>query len=86
MPESKSKVGEITHFFTDINVAVIELTDTLEEGDRIKVEGATTDFEHTVRSMEIEHEHVEIAEAGQSIGLKIPQRAREGDTVYKING
>jgi len=84
MPESKAKVGEITHFFADINVAVIELTDTLKEGDKIKVEGATTDFEHEVRSMEIEHEQVEKAEAGQSIGLKIPKRAREGDTVYKI--
>lgn len=78
------EVGTITHYFTKISVAIVELTDTLSVGDRILIKGITTDFEQTVDSMQIEHTNVEKAEAGQSIGLKVNERVREGDTVYKI--
>jgi len=78
------EVGNVTHYFTKINVAIVELTDTLSVGDRILVKGMTTDFEQVVNSMQIEHENVNKAEAGQSIGLKMDNRVREGDTVYKI--
>jgi len=78
------EVGKITHYFTRIGVAVVELTDKLSVGDRILIQGATTNFEQTVESMQIEHKNVESAEAGQSIGLKVEQRVREGDKVYKI--
>jgi putative protease len=78
------EVGKITHYFTGITVAVVELTDTLSVGDRILIQGATTDLEQTVASMQIEHENVTTAQGGQSIGLKVEQRVREGDKVYKI--
>ncbi len=78
------EVGIITHYFTKINVAIVELSDTLSAGDRILIRGTTTDVEQTVDSMQIEHENVKKAEAGQSIGLKVTERVREGDTVYKI--
>jgi putative protease len=74
----------VTHYFTNISVAIVELNDTLSVGDRILLRGTTTDFEQTVNSMQIEHENVKKAEAGQSIGLKVDERVREGDTVYKI--
>ena len=78
------KVGNVTHYFTKIGVAVVELTDTLSVGDRILFQGSTTDFEQTVASMEIEHENITTAHGGQSIGLKVEQRVREADRVYKI--
>ncbi|KYH42427.1 MAG: putative elongation factor Tu domain 2 [Candidatus Bathyarchaeota archaeon B63] len=78
------EVGKVTHYFTRISVAVVELSDKLSIGDRILIQGATTNFEQTVQSMQIEHKNVETAEAGQSIGLKVEQRVREGDRVYKI--
>lgn len=77
-------VGNVTHYFTKISVAIVELTDTLSVGDNILVKGMTTSVEQPVESMQIEHKEVETAKAGQSIGLKVNDRVREGDTVYKI--
>ena len=85
MSERKLKeVGRVTHYFTRISVAVVELRDKLSVGDKILIQGATTNFEQTVQSMQIEHKNITTAEAGQSIGLKVEQRVREGDKVYKI--
>ena len=81
--ENVVEIGRITHFFTKISVAVIELTMPLAVSDTIVIKGPTTDFEQPVESMQIEHNNVQRAEAGQSIGLKVAQRVRENDTVYK---
>ena len=81
--ENVVEIGRITHFFTKISVAVIELTMPLAVGDTIVIKGPTTDFEQPVESMQIEHNNVQRAEAGQSIGLKVAQRVRENDMVYK---
>lgn len=81
--ENVVEVGHVTHFFTKIGVAVVELKAPLAVGDRIIVKGPTTDFEQVVESMQIEHKNVEGAGAGQSIGLKLVQRAREKDVVFK---
>ena len=81
--EEVIEVGHITHFFSKINVAVLELTAPLVVGDRILVKGPSTDFEQVVDSMQIEHANIPRAEAGQSIGLKMEQSVRERDVVYK---
>jgi putative protease len=81
--ENVVKVGRVTHFFSKISVAVIELTAPIAVGDRLVFKGPNTDFEQTVESMQIEHENVQRAELGQSIGLKVNERVRETDTVYK---
>ena len=81
--ESTVEIGQITHFFSKINVAVIELKAPLNVGDTIVIKGPNTDFEQTVDSMQIEHKDVQHAEKGQSIGLKVADRVRETDTVYK---
>ncbi len=77
-------IGKITHYFTNIGVGVIEVTEgELKVGDKIHIKGATSDFEQTVDSMQIEHENVEVAKKGDAIGLKVEQQVREGDEVYK---
>jgi putative protease len=81
--EELVEVGRITHYFSKIDVAVIELKAALSVGDTIAVKGPTTDFEQNVDSMQIEHKNVQRAEAGQSIGMKVMQRVRETDVVYK---
>jgi putative protease len=81
--ENVVEIGRITHFFTKISVAVIELIAPLAVGDTIMIKGPTTDFEQVVESMQIEHNNVQRAEAGQSIGLRVAQRVRENDMVYK---
>jgi len=84
LPEEGKLIGKITHYFGNIGVAVVELSDTLKVGDTIRIIGGETDFTQTVDSMEIEHKKVEEAKAGDSIGLKISQKVREGYKVYKL--
>jgi translation elongation factor EF-Tu-like GTPase len=81
--EELKEVGKVSHFFSKINVAVIELRGTLSVGDKIFIKGPTTDIEQTVDSMEIEHEKIKQATAGHSVGMKVKGRVREKDTVYK---
>ena len=77
-------IGKITHYFGNIGVAVIELSDTLKVGETIRIVGGETDFNQEVKSMELEHQKVETAKRGQLIGLKVDQKVREGYRVYKI--
>lgn len=80
----KEKIGEITHYFTNISVGIIELSGDLQIGDSISIEGETTDFQQEIDSMQIEHEEVESAGPGDAVGVKVKERVREGDLVYKI--
>ena len=77
------EVGKVAHFFSKIDVAVIDVTDTISVGDKIFIKGPTTDIEQTIDSMEIEHEKVKQATAGHSVGMKVKGRVRENDIVYK---
>ena len=78
------QVGKVTHYFTKIGVAVIEITDgSIKVGDEVHIKGHTTDFKQKVTSMQIEHENVEIAEPGQSIGVRMEEPVRANDLVYK---
>jgi len=77
-------IGKITHYFSKIGVAVIELSDNLKVGDTIRIVGGETDFDQTVDSMEIEHQKVDTAKSGDSVGFKIAQKVREGYKVYKL--
>jgi len=80
----KKLIGKITHYFPKIGVAVVELRDDIRRGDKIRIEGATTSFEQQVESMEIENKKVETATMGQAIGLKVKERVRPNDSVYRI--
>ena len=83
VPEKKL-IGEVTHFFTNLSVAVIHLADELKEGDEISIEGTTTNIQQTASSMQIDRKPVTVGKPGQDIGLKVVDRVREGDKVYKI--
>jgi len=80
----KKLIGEVVNYLTKIGVAIVDLTDTLVKGDSIQIEGATTNFQQKVDSMQIHHKVVEKAKKGDSIGLKIIDRCRKGDIVYKL--
>lgn len=80
----ETQVGKVTHYFAKIGVAVIEVTEgSIKVGDEIHVKGHTSDFKQKVSSMQIEHEKVELAEPGQSIGVKVNEPVRANDSVYK---
>ncbi len=83
-PEEGKLIGKISHYFGNIDVGVIELSDTLKVGDTIRIIGGETDFTQTVDSMEIDHKKVQEAKKGDSVGLKVGQKIREDYKVYKI--
>jgi len=84
MPKSLEKVGEVTHYFTKIGVAVVDVTAPIKVGDRIAVKGMTTNFEQTVDSMQIEGKNIEEAKRGDDVGMKVADRVRMGDVVYRL--
>ena len=78
------QVGKVTHYFTKIGVAVIEVSNaSIKVGDEIHIKGHTTDFKQKVNSMQIEHDKIEMAETGQSIGVEVNEAVRANDLVYK---
>ncbi len=84
MAKSLEKVGEVSHYFTKIGVAVVELTGKIKVGDSISVKGMTTNFEQKVESMQVEGEDIEEANPGDDIGMKVADRVRKGDIVYRL--
>ena len=77
-------IGEVSDFFAHPVVAGIELTGTVKVGDKIHIKGHTTDLEMTVESLQIEHDSVPEAKKGDSIGIKVSDRVRAGDHVFKV--
>lgn len=80
----KKLVGKITHYFGNIGVGVIDLVDSLKVGDKISVEGTTTNFQQQVKSMQIDRKDIEEAKKGDDIGIKLDDKVREGDQVFRI--
>lgn len=83
MPEEI--VGKIAGYFKKIDVAAIDITHgILKVGDTIHIHGHTTDLTQKVESMQIEHEQVQEAKAGNSIGIRVNGAVRHNDAVYKV--
>lgn len=79
------EIGKVTIFFAKPSVVAVDITSgTLSIGDTIKVKGATTDFEQKVESMEIDRKPIQSASVGQSVGIKVKERARPHDKIYKV--
>jgi len=77
-------IGEITHYFDKISVAIVELSGVLKVGDKVHIKGHGTDFEQDISSIQIEHENVEKAKKGDAIGVKVDEKVKEGDEVYLV--
>jgi translation elongation factor EF-1alpha len=78
------EVGKVTDFFSRAVVAGIDLVAALRAGEKIHIKGHTTDMELTVESMQIQNSNVTEAKPGDSVGVKVPDRVRRGDRVYKV--
>ncbi|MCK4402892.1 MAG: translation elongation factor-like protein [Dehalococcoidia bacterium] len=77
-------IGKVTDFFARPGVAGVELSGTLKIGDKIHIKGATTDMELAVESMQIDRVDITEGKLGDLIGIKVPERVRRGDIVYKV--
>jgi len=77
-------VGEVIHYFGNIGVGILKLSNDLEVGDEIRIVGGETEFDQTVDSMEIDHQKIQKAKKGDEVGLKVKEKVKEGYEVYKI--
>ncbi|MFH1896345.1 MAG: translation elongation factor-like protein [bacterium] len=77
------EIAKVTHYFSNIGVAVIKLSKALKVGDTIQFKGATTDFEQEIESMQVDHENIPEAKKGDEVGLKVKEKVRVGDKVLK---
>jgi putative protease len=80
------RVGRVTHYYNRISVAVVRVNQGLKLGDVVHFLGRHTDFQQEVTSMQIEHEPVSKVEAGGEVAIKVKQRVRRGDSVFRIAG
>jgi hypothetical protein len=80
----EKQIGQVTHYFGRIGVAVLELSGGLKVGDVVHIQGHITDFTQEVESLEIEHQKVQSVGPGADVALKLAERARKGDAVYKV--
>jgi len=81
----EERIGEVVKFFSKPSVAAVKITGAdLSVGDTVKFVGHTTDFEHAIESMEVNNEKVAQAVIGDFIGIKVPQRVRPGDEMYRV--
>jgi putative protease len=79
------QVGVIVKFFVKPSVAAIEIkSGSIKTGDLLKYKGHTTDFTEVITSMEIDNQKVEEAKPGDLVGIKVKERVRENDMVYKV--
>ena len=82
---AEKKVGVVSHYFNHIQVAGIKITEgELKVGDTIHIKGHTSDFTQTVDSMQVEHDSIEVAKPGDSIGIKVIEHAREHDEIFTV--
>ena len=79
----KKVVGKIANYFSNIGVAVVDIEGKLKVGDEVIIGEGESAFTQTIESMQIEHQNVDEAKKGQSIGMKVSQEAKKGWKVYK---
>ncbi len=80
----EKRIGTVTHFYTHLSVAVLNLTDELRLGDEIHIKGHITDLVMSVASLEVEHQKIESAGTGMDVALKVDDYVRAGDEVYQV--
>ena len=77
-------IGEVTHFYGGIGVAIVKFNKAVEAGIRVRFHGATTDFEQTLESMQYDHKDIKSAPKGKEIGIKVSDKVRDGDQVFLV--
>lgn len=82
---AEQEIGKVTHYFDKAGVAVVKLSGDIATGDTLKFRKGETEFTDVVESMQVNHEPVISAKAGDEVAIKISQQAREGATLYKMD-
>ncbi|MGC9968290.1 MAG: translation elongation factor-like protein [Minisyncoccia bacterium] len=82
--KTPTPIGEVTHFYNKIGVAIVKFNKAVPVGTKLAFKGATTDFEETVDSMQYDHKPIDSAPKGEQVGIKVKESVREGDLVYPV--
>lgn len=80
--KAEKPVGVVTHFYNKIKVAVVKFKEPVKVGEKVLFKGATTNFSQVIASLQYEHEQIKVSKKGQSLGLKVSKRVREGDEIF----
>jgi len=80
----EKEIGKIDHYFGNISVCIIALSDALKVGDKIRIKGSSCDFTQDISSMQIEHVVVSEGKTGEKVGVKVAQKVHQNDKVYKV--
>jgi len=80
----KKPIGEITHYYGGIGVAIIKFNRKVDVGETVHFKGASTDFTQTIGSMQFEHKDIQGAKKEQEVGIKVDNKVREGDEVFEV--
>ncbi len=80
--KAEKPIGVVTHFYTNIRVAIVRFTKKVSSGTKLHYRGATTDFIDAAKSMQYDHKEIKVAPKGKQIGIKVKKRVREEDRVY----
>jgi hypothetical protein len=80
----EKRIGTVTHYYTHLSVAVLNLTDEIRLGDEIRIKGHLTDLVMSVTSLEVDHRKIESGGTGMEVALKVDGLVREGDEIYKV--
>jgi len=86
MPKATAEpkpIGVVTHYYGNLEVAIVKFSKPVAVGTTVRFKGATTDFTETIASMQYDHKSIESAKKGQEIGIKVGDKVREGDEVFE---
>jgi len=75
-------IGEVTHFYGGLGVAIVKFNKTVSVGEAIRFKGATTDFKEIIKSMQFDHKEINKAKKGQEVGIRVKDKVRDGDKVF----
>jgi len=80
----KKPIGEVTHYYDKIGVAVVKFSKAVKVGDEIEFKGKQTDFSQTISSMQFDHKNIDSAKRGDEVGMKVEDHVKEGDKVFEV--
>ncbi len=81
---SREEIGLVKHFYSKISVAIIQLSAPLRLGEKVTIMGPKTEFTQEIGSMQVEHEKITAADSGDLVGLKVTEKVRDGDRVFRV--
>jgi len=86
MPKAKEikPIGEVTHFYGGLSVAIIKFAQPVKAGTTVRFEGHTTNFTQALNSMQYDHKEIDTAPKGKEVGIKVNDKVREGDKVFLV--